>query len=84
MTAVDFPPTVTILSGMRYRVFVRNWWRWKVSTFSGERKLVPNSGDRGRRIAWAYTETEAREICHQYNTTHKPGKLSKKAEYKQA
>lgn len=64
-----------------FRVFVRNWWRWETSPFSGTRKLVPNSGDRGRTIARVSTEAEAQRLCREYNSTHKPGKLSKKAEY---
>jgi hypothetical protein len=60
-----------------YRVFVRNWWRWE----NGQR--VPNSGGRKTTIATRCTEEEARAICAQYATKHKPGLLSRKAEYDQ-
>jgi hypothetical protein len=64
-----------------YRVFVRNWWRWERSTFDGSRRLVPDPGARKTTIARGCTETEALEICERYAETHKPGPLSRKAEY---
>ena len=66
-----------------YRVFVRNWWRWEYND-SGEappRRLVPNPGARKTSLARHMTEGEARALCHEYNTTHNPGPLSRKAEY---
>lgn len=65
-----------------YRVFVRNWWR-KAEPGDGSwpNGLVPNSGARGRTIARVATEEEARAKCKAWNDTHKPGRLSKKAEY---
>lgn len=59
-----------------YHVFVRNWW--KVGSTGG---LVPNPGARKTTLARVSTESEARAICQQYNSTHNPGKLSRKAEY---
>jgi hypothetical protein len=61
-----------------YIVFVRNWWRVE----SG--RLVPNPGARRTRIATAETYDGARELCKQYNDTHAPGKLSRKAEFTDA
>ena len=58
-----------------YRVFVRNWWRMERS------QRVPDPGARKTTIARHCTESEARAICEQYATTHKPGRLSRKAEY---
>ena len=67
---------------MSYRVFVRNWWREAGKGEAGwPNGLVPNSGDRGRTLGHAETEEEARAMCKAYNSTHKPGRLSKKAEY---
>lgn len=65
-----------------YRVFIRRWWR---EAGPGDEKcsngLVPNSGDRGRRIARVKTEAEARDICRAWNASHEPGRYSRKAEY---
>ncbi len=61
-----------------YRVFVRNWWRME----GGQR--VPDPGARKRTLqASVETEEEARRIAQAYNATHKPGKLSRKAEYEE-
>ena len=61
---------------MSYKVFVRNWWKYE----NGE--IVPDTRARkyilDKRVA---TAAEAREICKAYNDTHKPGVLSRKAEY---
>ena len=69
-----------------YRVFVRNWWRWErdsfpASTAFGNRRLVPDPGARKFTLATCCTEAEARIICEAYAKTHKPGPLSRKAEY---
>ena len=72
-----------------FRVFVRNWWR-KVyvqnSSYYGLSEkasytLVPDPGARKTTLATRCTEAEARAICEQYAKTHKPGPLSRKAEY---
>lgn len=72
-------------SAESYRVFVRNWWRYEhVSGFMGGpsvRKLVPDPGARKTTLARGMTETEARAMCEEYARTHKPGALSRKAEY---
>jgi hypothetical protein len=65
---------------MSYEVKIRDWW---VDNPSWPNGLEPAS------IPWknAYplgvfdTEDEARECCQEYNATHKPGRLSRKAEY---
>lgn len=69
-----------------YRVFVRNWWRWEYASlrFPGDkshRRLVPDPGARKTIVARHCTEAEARRICDEYAETHKPGPLSRKAEY---
>lgn len=68
-------------SAESYRVFVRNWWRWERSQFGGERRLVPDPGARKTTLARGMTEEEARAMCEDYAHTHKPGALSRKAEY---
>jgi hypothetical protein len=69
-------------SAVSYRVFVRNWYRWQGSQFvGGFRSLVPNSGGRKTTLARGCTEAEARSICERYAATHRPGPLSRKAEY---
>lgn len=62
-------------------VFVRNWWRWERDRH-GMRRLVPDPGARKRTLARGLTEAEAVRMCHQYNETHKPGPLSRKAEFR--
>ena len=68
-----------------YRVFVRNWWRWeraKGHTLDGTGLyLVPDPGARKTTLARGCTEEEARSICEEYEKKHKPGPLSRKAEY---
>lgn len=62
---------------MKYKVFVRNWWRYNPSW---PNCLEPHLG-RKTTLGYCYTEEEAQRRCEQYNSTHKPGKLSRKAEY---
>lgn len=71
-------------SAVTYRVFVRDWWKWEArNAFPGdrERKLAPNPGARKTTIGRRMTEDEARAMCEEYARTHKPGPLSRKAEY---
>lgn len=61
-----------------FRVFVRDWWRVENG------KLVPAPGARKTTLySRVQTEEEARRIAQDYNVTHKPGKLSRKAEYEE-
>jgi len=78
-------------TAVSYRVFVRNWWKWERFEVSGainpavysvlRRRLVPDPGARKTTLAHGCTEEEARAICAEYARTHKPGALSRKAEY---
>lgn len=63
-----------------YDVFVRTWWRKNPAWPNG---LEPCPGRKrylARRVTWA----EARRMCEEYNTTHNPGRLSRKAEFEAA
>ena len=61
----------------KYTVFTRTWWKNNPSWPNG---LEPSAGRR-TTIAKADSEEEARNICQRYNASHKPGRLSRKAEY---
>jgi hypothetical protein len=63
-----------------YRVFVRNWWRYDVGSF-GQRVKVPNPGARKTTLATGCTYDEAYALCQRYAERHKPGPLSRKAEF---
>ena len=62
---------------MNYKIFTRTWWKVNHQWPNG---LEPHAG-RKYTIDHASTEEEARKICREYNDTHNPGKLSRKAEY---
>ena len=61
----------------RYRVFTRTWWIKNPAWPDGRE---PGAG-RPTTIGWADTEREARRICAEWNASHDPGFLSRKAEY---
>ena len=61
------------------RVFVRNWWRW-VAGPRGIRRRVPHPG-RQTTIGRHLTYDEARRVAREYNESHDPGPLSRKAEF---
>lgn len=60
-----------------YKVFVRNWWRYD----GPNRLLVPDPGARKTVLRTRLSEDEARQMCRDYNATHRAGPLSRKAEY---
>lgn len=60
-----------------YHVFTRTWWQRDPAAAAGRR---PGVG-RKTHLARVATEAEARAICWQYNATHDPGFLDRKAEY---
>jgi len=64
---------------MRYRVFIRSWWKVN-KTGNWPNNLEPHCG-RKSTLRWANSEAEARAIAQQYNATHNPGRLSRKAEF---
>jgi hypothetical protein len=60
-----------------FKVFVRNWW-----CIDSNGELRPNPGARKTTIRKGIsTEVEAQAIARAWNSQHKPGKLSRKAEY---
>ena len=61
-----------------YKVFTRNWWKRNSNWHDGRE---PDSSARKYTLGYVNTEEEARTMCEEYNTTHEPGLLSKKAEY---
>lgn len=61
-----------------YKVFTRTWWKHNPEWPNG---LEPCPGRRYTIARNINTEEIAQAICEEYNRTHKPGKLSKKAEY---
>ena len=63
---------------MCYTCFTRTWWRDNPLYSNG---LEPCAGSRYTIAKHVATEEEAQAICRQYNTTHNPGRLSRKAEY---
>lgn len=64
---------------MSFQVFVRNWWKPNKNWPNG---LEPDPCARKTTIRrGVQTEEEAQAICAEYNRTHKPGRLSRKAEY---
>ena len=70
---------------MTYTVFARNWWRYAPEvvnsldpSLSG---LEPDPGARKIKLAVFDTEAQARTFAMDWNATHKPGRLSRKAEY---
>jgi len=63
---------------MSYQVFVRDWWKPNPDWPDGRE---PWGGAPKHKLCKVETESEAREICAEYNFTHRPGKMSRKAEY---
>jgi hypothetical protein len=66
---------------MKYRVFARNWWKLNPAWPDGRE---PNPTARKTTLGYADTEDEARAMCQAYCAKHRPGKLSRKAEYERA
>ena len=63
---------------MKYRVFTRNWWRENPEWPNG---LEPDASGRKRTVGYADSSEEAVKMCKKHNDSHKPGRLSNKAEF---
>lgn len=63
---------------MAFRVFTRTWWRDNPQWPNG---LEPCAGRKTVLRKSVESEADARAICQDYNRTHTPGRLSRKAEY---
>jgi hypothetical protein len=61
----------------KYNVFTRTWWKANKQWPDG---LEPHMG-RKTYLRHNVTREEALRICQEYNSTHKPGKFSRKAEF---
>ena len=72
-------------TAVSYRVFVRNWWRRGPPDYGQivRHKLVPDPSARKTTLARRMTYDEARAMCAEYARTHKPGLLSRKAEFEE-
>ena len=66
-------------TAVTYRAFTRTWWRHNPVWPDG---LEPGAG-RKTTLGHRLTEAKARQVCRQYNDSHRPGRLSRKAEYEQ-
>lgn len=62
----------------KYVVFVRNWWKRNPNWPNG---IEPDPTARKIIIGHYNTQEEARYVAKQYNATHDPGPLSRKAEF---
>ena len=65
---------------MSYRVFTRTWW---IENDEWPDGLEPGPGKKHTMYTGIKTADEARTICMEWNRTHKPGRLSRKAEFEE-
>lgn len=63
-------------SEVTYTVFVRDWWH-----YDARGKLQPCGATDPETLATGLTWAEARAMCDEYNESHDPGPLSRKAEF---
>ena len=63
----------------RYTVFTRTWWRSNPSWPNGLEPCAGRKHTLRRDLTWS----EARQLCETWNFEHKPGRLSRKAEFTQ-
>ncbi len=61
-----------------WEIFTRTWWRDNPEWPNG---LEPCAGS-GRKIGTASTIEGARLMCREWNASHHPGRLSRKAEFR--
>jgi hypothetical protein len=63
----------------RYYVFTQTWWRRNPAWPNGRE---PGAG-RKHTLRRNLTLSEAQQMCREWNATHDPGPLSRKAEFNQ-
>lgn len=64
----------------KYDVFHRTWWKDNPSWPYG---LEPRAGKKtyfAKGVSWSL----AKEICREWNSEHKPGRLSRRAEFEES
>ena len=67
-----------------YRVFTRTWWRYSSDPkwqHGGDLNGLEPCYGRQTTIGHHLTYDEARDLCRIWNANHKPGRLSRKAEF---
>jgi hypothetical protein len=70
------------MSANTYNVFVRTWWRAPTAADGvWPDNRVPHLGKKTYLRRGLPNIDEARAVCAEYNRTHAPGKMSKKAEF---
>lgn len=67
----------TIDKAVTYAVFVRDWWKLNRDWPNGLEPADCPKTYLGHGLTWA----EARKLCQDYNSSHDPGPLSRKAEF---
>lgn len=65
---------------MSFRVFTRTWWRGNPAWPNGLEPCLGRKYTLHKRVT---TEAEAQSICQVWNANHKPGRLSRKAEFEE-
>lgn len=63
----------------RYTVFTRTWWISNPAWPGGREPGAGRKHTLRRNLSYA----EARQMCQDWNSTHNPGRLSRKAEFTQ-
>ena len=61
-----------------WEVFTRTWWKDNPEWPDGREPCIGPS----RKIGTASTIEEARRMCREWNASHPPGRLSRKAEFR--
>ena len=64
-----------------YRVFTRTWWRANPAWPDGREPGAGRRSYSGHPDRLTYSE--AQTYCRNWNATHAPGKLSRKAEFEE-
>ena len=68
---------------MAFEVRIRNWWKRNPSWPGGREPAGLGNWNKSRKLGTFESEDEARDCCREYNNSHDPGFLSRKAEFKE-